>query len=250
MNRRSMLCLLGAACAARISSAAGWQAYTPPQDLKGIWGFVPDPLLPNVLLIGDSISIGYTLDVRRLLRGKANVYRPMEPGGKTPANCGNTKEGLADLASWLGDKKWSVIHFNWGQHDLCYRSPQSKVYGHRDKLHGVQDVPLPQYRENLEALVEQLRKADARLIWATTTVIPQGEAGRFVGDEVRYNTVAAEIMRANGISVDDLYAVTRGFPATMFDRPGDVHYTRDGFQEIAEQVTSHIRQQLKPHRAD
>ena len=33
------------------------------------------PGLPRVLLIGDSISIGYTLPVRRLLAGKANVHR-------------------------------------------------------------------------------------------------------------------------------------------------------------------------------
>ncbi len=33
------------------------------------------PGLPRVLLIGDSISIGYTLQVRELLKGKANVHR-------------------------------------------------------------------------------------------------------------------------------------------------------------------------------
>jgi len=32
-----------------------------------------EPGLPRVLIIGDSISIGYTLDVRALLKGKANV---------------------------------------------------------------------------------------------------------------------------------------------------------------------------------
>ena len=213
-----------------------------------MWGLVPDPSLPNVLLIGDSISIGYTLDVRRLLRGKANVYRPMQPGGKTPANCGNTKEGLAELPLWLGHLKWDLIHFNWGLHDLCYRSPRSNAYGHRDKLHGVQDVPLPQYWKNLELLVGELQKTGARLIWASTTVIPQGEAGRIVGDEVRYNAVAAQIMRAHKIPVDDLYALTQTFPATMFARPGDVHFTRIGFQKIADQVAFCVRQQFKSHR--
>jgi acyl-CoA thioesterase-1 len=33
--------------------------------------------LPNVLVLGDSISIGYTLFVRELLEGKANLYRPI-----------------------------------------------------------------------------------------------------------------------------------------------------------------------------
>ncbi len=244
MNRRSILYLMGAACAARIARGAGWQAYTPPTEMKGIWSFTPDPALPNVLLIGDSISIGYTLDVRQLLHGQANVYRPMTPRGKVPANCGNTKQGLEHLASWLDDVKWNVIHFNWGLHDLCYRSPQSKVYGHRDKIHGVQDVPLPQYRRNLEILANELEKTHARLIWASTTVIPPGEAGRFVGDEVPYNDVAAAVMKAHGIPTDDLYALTRTFSPSMFARPEDVHFTKAGFQKIAERVAASIGRRL------
>ena len=34
-----------------------------------------DPTLPRILLIGDSISIGYTPATRKLLAGKANVHR-------------------------------------------------------------------------------------------------------------------------------------------------------------------------------
>jgi acyl-CoA thioesterase-1 len=70
-----------------------------------------DPKLPRVLLIGDSISIGYTLEVRKLLAGKANVHR-------NPGNGGPTINGLARLDEWLGTSRWDVIHFNWGLHDL------------------------------------------------------------------------------------------------------------------------------------
>src|SRR5438093_8938340 len=72
-----------------------------------------DPKLPRVLLIGDSISIGYTVPVRELLKGKANVHRPL-------TNCEATVRGLRDLDKWLGSGKWDVIHFNWGLHDLKY----------------------------------------------------------------------------------------------------------------------------------
>jgi len=51
------------------------------------------PGLPRVLLIGDSISIGYTLQVRELLQRKANVHRP-------PVNCQTTKVGLASSGTW------------------------------------------------------------------------------------------------------------------------------------------------------
>src|SRR2546430_2696439 len=70
-----------------------------------------DPKLPRVLLIGDSISIGYTIPTRELLKGKANLHR-------IPANGGSTKDGLANIDKWLGTGKWDVIHFNWGLHDL------------------------------------------------------------------------------------------------------------------------------------
>ena len=54
------------------------------------WSFAPDPALPDVLILGDSISIGYTLLVRSRLAGVANVFRPLAPTGKGPANCADT----------------------------------------------------------------------------------------------------------------------------------------------------------------
>ena len=62
----------------------------PIQDQEG---------LPRVLLIGDSISIGYTLPVRELLKGKANVHRPS-------TNCGPTSRGVSGIDQWLGKGKW------------------------------------------------------------------------------------------------------------------------------------------------
>ena len=60
------------------------------------------PGLPRVLLIGDSISIGYTVPVREMLEGKANVHRAL-------TNCGPTIKGVKELDSWLGDEPWDVI---------------------------------------------------------------------------------------------------------------------------------------------
>ena len=74
---------------------------------------IDTPGLPRVLLIGDSITIGYTLEVRELLKDQANVHR-------IPTNGGPTTNGLKNLQVWLGDSKWDVIHFNWGLHDLKY----------------------------------------------------------------------------------------------------------------------------------
>lgn len=58
------------------------------------WTFTPDPALPNVLILGHSISIGYTRQVRELLKGKANAYRSVIDDGTRPKNCNGTVVGL------------------------------------------------------------------------------------------------------------------------------------------------------------
>jgi len=131
--------------------------------------------LPRVLLIGDSI-------------------------------CGGYQKGVKKLDEWLGDDKWDVIHFNWGLWDLAYRNPKSKNFGHLDKVDGKLTTSLADYEKNLRTLVARLKKTGATLVWASTTPVPDGEPGRIKGDAVKYNAIAAKIMAANGIAIDDLYA--------------------------------------------
>ena len=202
-------------------------------------GDVPiDPKLPNVLILGDSISIGYTPVVREALKGKANVLRPS-------ANCGETRMGLAGIDKWLGDGKWDVIHFNWGLWDLCYRNPESKTQGNRDKVNGKQAIPAAKYEANLERLVERLKKTGAVLIWASTTVVPEGEAGRVVGDDVKYNAAAERVMKKHGIRIDDLHALTKTFNPELFSKPGDVHYTPASYGKIGSHAAAAIEAALK-----
>ena len=87
------------------------------------WDFVQDdPKLPRVLLIGDSVSVAYTLDVRKKLAGVANVHRIAANGGST-----RTALGEYGLVRWLKPgEKWDVIHFNEGLHDLSYRFPDDR----------------------------------------------------------------------------------------------------------------------------
>ena len=143
-----------------------------------------DLSLPNVLLIGDSISIGYTEPVRNLLSGKANVYR-------IPENGGPTSRGVANLDKWLGDRKWDLIHFNWGLHDLKYMKD-----GKLD-LSGTELSTVEQYAENLEELVARLKNTRAKLIWASTTPVPEGAGGRRKGDRLSW---PGEIRRARSLA--------------------------------------------------
>lgn len=212
--------------------------FIPQQDKAGLNPDPPvDAKLPKVLILGDSISIGYTLAVRRGLAGTANVVRPK-------ANCGDTPMGLAHIDEWLGDEKWDVIHFNWGLWDLCYRNPAVKTQGNRDKVNGKLSVPIPDYEKNLETLVLRLKRTGATLIFATTTVVPDGEVGRIVGDELKYNEAAKRIMEKHDVRIDDLYATTHSFGPEMFGAHGDVHYTGQGYQKLAEQVVATVKEAL------
>ncbi|NOZ20946.1 MAG: SGNH/GDSL hydrolase family protein [Planctomycetes bacterium] len=184
-----------------------------------------EPGLPRALLIGDSISIGYTLPTRALLKGKVNLHR-------IPANGGDTRRGLDQLDKWLGDKKWDVIHFNWGLHDLKY-------------IKGRQQVPIDQYKKNLTELVERLKKTGAKLIWCATTPAPEGDLKpkRLNSDVIAYNEAAKKIMDANGIVIDDLY--TLALPKlNEIQRPVNVHFTPEGSKVLAEQVADCILKAL------
>ncbi len=194
---------------------------------------VDDPALPRVLLIGDSISIGYTVDVQNFLKGKANVHR-------IPTNGGPTTRGLQSIDAWLGDSKWDVIHFNWGLHDLKYISKKGGLVAPDQ---GKQQVPLAEYEKNLTKLVERLEQTKAKLIWRNTTPVPEGAAGRVVGDSVKYNAVAAKIMHQHNIPTDDQYS----FVKPQIDQlmlKANVHFTKAGSLALAKQAVAAIEKAL------
>lgn len=202
-------------------------AYVQIEDQSG---------LPRVLILGDSISIGYTVAVRNGLSGKANVHRP-------PTNCSSSRTGVEQLDRWLGDKPWDVIHFNFGLHDLKY------VMGEKATLVDVgtegaqRQVPIGEYEKNLTAIVERLKKTDAKLVWCSTTPVPEGAKGRVPGDEQLYNDVALRVMQKHGVAVDDLNAFATPKLAKI-QRPKDVHYTPEGSKILAGQVVETILKQL------
>jgi len=176
----------------------------------------------------------------------------MRRDGRGPDNCGDTTIGLANIDRYLGEVKWDVIHFNWGLWDLCYRNPESRNQGNRDKVNGSVSTIPEDYETQLETLVKRLRQTGAKLIWASTTLVPEGEIGRFVGDDVKYNAIAARVMQRHDIPIDipinDLHALTAAFPADHFVGPGDVHFTAAGSNKLADQVAATIRAALAANR--
>ena len=185
------------------------------------------PGRPRVLLIGDSISIGYTLATRELLKGKANVHR-------IPANGGPTTRGLVQIDSWIGDGKWDVIHFNWGLHDLKFMP------------HGKRQVTPAAYEKNLDSLVRRLKQTGAILIWRNTTPVPEGKVGplRIPADVVGYNAAARRVMQKYDVPIHDLYSFA--LPRLQkIQRPVNVHFTPEGSAALAGEVARVILDALE-----
>jgi acyl-CoA thioesterase-1 len=207
------------------------------QHLRDAFKNPPDePGLPRVLLIGDSISIGYTVPVRQRLQDKAVVCRP-------PVNCQHTAYGLAHLKSWLGTSRWDVIHFNWGIWDTHMVDAQGNLVRGNVETNAAGPLRIrhtpEQYRENLMQLADILQGTGARLIWASTTPVMSRTGARFEDIPVR-NAVAAEVMAARGIPVNDLYAYTLPH-VREWQLPDRVHFNAEGNQHLAERVGEQIR---------
>lgn len=194
----------------------------------------------RVLILGDSISIGYTPTVRASLASEAIVVRPMR-NAKQPENCQGTRYGVEHVDRWLGllGGEWDVIHFNFGLHDMKHVDPETGVNSNK-QADPPQSTP-EQYRQQLTQIVRRLRQCDAQLIFATTTPVPAGvRPYRDTTDPDRYNAIALEIMQEHGIPINDLYQFTRP-QLSKIQRPANVHFFPQGSEILGKQVAEVIR---------
>lgn len=194
----------------------------------------------HVLILGDSISIGYTPQVRESLGTLAQVVRPMRANGGAE-NCAGTTYGVANVARWLelDGADWDVIHFNFGLHDLKHVDPETGKNSNNPN-HARQAEP-DVYGEQLRAITEQLVASEARLIFGTTTPIPDGELRplRTPEDVRKYNSIALGIMADFDITVNDLYSFMEPQMEAL-QQPVNVHFNRAGSVALGDQVAGSI----------
>jgi len=189
------------------------------EKIEWTWAAQPDsfdPSLPNVLLLGDSITRGYYPEVAKLLAGRANCYL-----FATSAASGDPR-----LISQVDDYfrmmplHFAVVHFNNGMHG----------WGYTDTAYG----------NGLPRLVATLKaKSDgAKLLWATTTPVHASDASGATNARIdKRNAKALAVVRRFHIPIDDQHALM----ATHDDlHNGDVHYTGAGSAVQAAQVARTI----------
>jgi lysophospholipase L1-like esterase len=180
----------------------------------------PDPKLPNILLIGDSITRAYYPDTSRLLAGKANCYL-----FATSASSGDARliKQIADLADIM-PAKFAVIHFNNGMHGWGYTEQQ--------------------YGRGLPAFVIAVRRLapSASLIWANTTSVRKPTSAGASNERVHQrNELALSVMKRTHIAIDDQEALMLRHQDLHQD---DVHFTPAGSAIQARQVAQTILQAL------
>jgi hypothetical protein len=194
---------------------------------------------PRILIIGDSISNGYMPFVEEYFADKAIVKH-------NPGNAQHSGFGLQKIREWIGNEEWDVIQFNWGLHDLCYRSQESKVQGNRDKVNGKITNKVEQYKTNLDSIVSILKQiTKAKLIFVTTTFVPENEVGRFQDDVQKYNAAAREVMRKHKILVNDIYGESVRIHKKWGLGSDNVHYSKEGSAELGKLIVSVLEKQIE-----
>ena len=186
--------------------------------------------LPAVILIGDSIRMGYQGVVARELAGLAEVWGPKQNGG--------TSENVVNnLEEWVLSRPAAVVHINCGLHDIKKEFDTGAV-----------TIAPQAYEENIRKILGRLKEEfDGEVVWATTTPVNEKwhhenkEFDRFEEDVDRYNEIASGIAGELGIPIDDLFSViTRAGKDRLLQKDG-VHFIEEGSELLGKAVSDFVK---------
>ena len=191
--------------------------------------------MKNVLLIGDSIRLGYCEHVKELMNGVADVHWPAE-------NCEFAQHVYVHLSWWrplAGDPAGvDLVHWNCGHWDAAHwRGDDRPLNSHE------------LYADMLERITVHIRRIfpNAKVVFATTTPMnpdgSQSENTRTTADIAAYNKVAKSVMKRLGVTVNDLFAAMQDADPAMFI--DSTHFTEAGYRQLAAQVAGVISGLLK-----
>ena len=209
--------------------------------VKDLWGPRPfgeraEVSLPRVVLIGDSIRMGYQAVVKEALVGKAQIWAPED-------NCRYAAYALEHLDEWISSRRPDVIHLNVGLHDMYLM-----------KETGAPRTSLEDYGKNLRKIFERITKeTSAILILALTTPVHEqwqevsegyGRVVRRDSDVVRYNRLAGQPAKEFSLPVNDLYRVVGEVGKEELMTKDGVHFNAKGNDRLGNAVATHIRDAL------
>jgi len=175
----------------------------------------PDPSLPNVLLIGDSITRAYYPAVAKNLDGKANCYY-----FATSASVGDKRlpHQLAEYFAMI-HVAFQVVHFNNGMHGWGYSEDE-----------------YAEYFGELPAAI-QVGAPHARLIWASTTPVRKDQPGGANNPRIEARNAIAAHLVGSTVPIDDQYSLMKSRGYLHSD---DVHFNSEGSTVQATQAVDTI----------
>jgi acyl-CoA thioesterase-1 len=192
----------------------------------------------RLLILGDSISIGYTPYVQKMLADEMVVIRPTRNG--KPENCSGTTSGVANIDRWLqiDGGKWDVIHFNWGLHDLKHVKAGDPKGAVSDLATDPPQATVEVYEKHLREIVAKLKATGARLVFAMKVY-------RSNADVIRYNEAALRVMKDNNVPVNDLYTFVKPRMKELQIQPANVHFVPAGSEALAAEVVKTVKAALQ-----
>lgn len=189
--------------------------------------------MKNVIIIGDSIRMGYQATVREQLKDIANVWAPAENGG-------NSKNVLAHLDEWIISRSPDLVHVNCGLHDLM------KAFDRKQAA-----VPLEEYTANIRAILSRLQsETKTEVVWVSTTPVNENrhhevrKFDRLEADVAAYNAAAARMAGELKVRVHDLFSAIPPAERDVLLGPDGVHFTPDGYTFLGNRVAAFIRSRL------
>ena len=195
-----------------------------PEEIEWTWEVRPqvtNPKLPNVLLIGDSITRNYFPQVTKELSSIANIYLM---ASSTSVADPRLRRQIAEFAA-LQDVSFVVIHFNNGLHGWGYTEAQFKS-------------GFPLFLQAIRAL-----QGRGKLIWATITPVkPEASNGASNSRIEARNAIARAFIEAERIPIDDEYALMKPHPDLYEDA---FHFNKAGSAMMGVQAATSIRRALE-----
>lgn len=196
-----------------------------PEQIEWTWEVrppQPDAKLPNVLLLGDSISRNYFPQVTKELEGVANVYLM---ASSTSVGDPRLPYQISEFAR-LENIHFRVIHFNNGMHGWGYTEAQFKA-----------SFPL------LIAAVRPLATTDGVLVWANITPVRDNAAAGATNPRIdARNAIALTIVLGDNIPVDDQHSLMMKHLDLYED---SVHFNPAGANIMGVQAAATIRAALR-----
>jgi hypothetical protein len=218
---------LGMALLFLLFASAAFAAQQPvsiPEEIEWTWEVRPphpDPKLPNVLLLGDSLSRNYFPQVTRDLAGVANVYLM---ASSTSVGDPRLPHQIREFAA-MEHVPFRIVHFNNGMHGWGYTEAQYKA-------------AFPEFLRTVRSLAA---RNDA-LIWANITPVePKAFNGATNARIDARNAIAQRYIEAAHIPIDDQHALMIQHQNQHQDT---VHFNTAGSNLMGDQVAATIRAQL------